>query len=437
MHNLLLFQLSDHLKFAIKVSLSLTMAYIIPMAMGWEQASTAAVTIMLIASAGGVSNSINKGLIRVVGTVIGAVLGMILIALFPQERIIYLGSMSLFIALFTYLYYAYQGDSTVFLLSSMMIMMIFANGVDDAFIYGIDRTFMTLFGILIYTAVGVFLWPVKEKKDTINDAPKGRMFIWLDPEYFKATIQLFCVFCFSIAFWIYFNPPAGFYVVILATLLGLITTFSPIKPSLLIILFTFGFIFATFSYIFILPNLVYGWELALFIFIYTFIAFYIINQKLTIFFLMGMFTLDIENVMNYNFDVFLMTLLVFYMFLIILMLFYHFPFSSRPEHLFTLMKERFLKHSSALIKLQESDSKRSLFDKIGEIYHSEHLRITIDKMKLWGSKIDTKYFNKNSPEAIMAFSSECEKYLHNTTDIQNCYTYMKKIDWENLKMNRF
>jgi len=319
----------------------------------------------------------------------------------------------------------------------MMIMMIFLNGAESAFIYGIDRTYMTLFGILIYTLVGVFLWPISEKKDTINDAPKGKIFIWLDPEYFKATLQLFFVFWFSVGFWIYFNPPTGFLVVMLATLLGLITTFSPIKPSLLIVLFSFGFIFATLMYIFVLPNLVYAWQLALFIFTYTFIAFYVINQKLTIFFLLGMFTLGISNEMNYNFNIFLITLLAFYMFLVILMFFYNFPFSSRPEHLFGLMKDRFVKHSSALIKLQKSSEKIGYLNKLKEIYHSEHLKISINKMKLWGSKIDTKYFSKNSPETIMAFSNECEKYLNRETDIKNCHKYMEKIDWQNLKMNRF
>jgi hypothetical protein len=141
--------------------------------------------------------------------------------------------------------------------------------------------------------------------------------------------------------------------------------------------------------------------------------------------------------MNYSFEIFLMTLLAFYMFLIILMLFQNFPFSSRPEHLFVLMKERFIKHSSALIKLKQSSDDTEYIHRAKEMYHSEHLRITIDKMKLWGSKIDTKYFSKNRPEAIIAFGSECEKYLHNSTDIDSCYRYMRDIDWENLKMNRF
>ncbi len=422
-------------KFALKISLSLTLAYIIPIAMGWNQPNTAAMTVMLIASAGGVSDSIEKGILRVLGTIIGAILGMLLIAFFPQERILYLLSMSLILSIITYLYYAYQGDSTVFMLSAVMIMVVFLQGPENAFLYGIDRTYMTIFGILVYTIVGIFLWPNKEGKTTINDAPKGSMFVWLDPEYFKATLQLFVIFWASVSYWIYFNPPGGFLVVMLATLLGLLTTFSPLKPSILVILFTFGFIFATAMYVFVLPNLVYAWELALFIFSYTFIAFYIINQKLTIFFLLGMFVLGIGNEMSYDFAFFLSILLTFYMFLIILMIFYNFPFSTKPEHLFSLMKERFFTHSDAIEKLESQTL--SWLQKLQLSYHQEHLKISITKMQLWGPKIDTNYFNQNTSESIMEFSRVCEAYLAKQKSQKNCYTAMEKIDWQNLKVNRF
>ncbi len=100
-----LFTFSDKLKFAIKVSLSLTLAYMIPMAMGWAQPNTAAITVMLIAGSGGVSESVEKGLIRVVGTMVGATLGIALIAVFPQDRALYLLSLSLLVSIITYLYY--------------------------------------------------------------------------------------------------------------------------------------------------------------------------------------------------------------------------------------------------------------------------------------------------------------------------------------------
>ncbi|RLA68913.1 MAG: hypothetical protein DRG24_09335, partial [Epsilonproteobacteria bacterium] len=85
-----LFSFSDRLKFSIKVSLSLMIAYVFPLAMGWEQAHTAAITVMVIATAGVVGESVMKGIIRVIGTVIGAVIGLTLIGIFPQDQISYL-----------------------------------------------------------------------------------------------------------------------------------------------------------------------------------------------------------------------------------------------------------------------------------------------------------------------------------------------------------
>ena len=579
----LFFSFSDKLKFGIKVSLSLMLAYMIPMAMGWSQPNTAAITVMLIATTGVVGESVMKGAIRVIGTVIGATIGLTLIALFPQDRMTYLLVVSLLVVLITYLYNAYQGDSTVFMLSAMMIMMVFDGGnVDNVFLYGVDRTFMTIFGIVVYTLVGLFLWPVKESDTTIDDAqtlttlqkklftqtinseskdegllseittteqkflsshlkassasldmslhpglwdsithnykalssllnllsthaqekdplkytiyisdyaaiteeieqlfkrceqawsnesritlPETReltyiqdeentlthlqksalvthaniiknihttlrtladrlnqrnghesivkeerqvtstpRFIWLDPEYLRGIVQIFLIFWFGVGMWIYFNPPGGFLVVTLATLLSLLTSFSPLKPSVLTILFTIGFIFALLMYILVLPNLVYGWQLALFIFFYTFIAFYLINPKISIFFLLGMFTLGIGNEMHYNFAIFLTTLLVFYLFLAILMLFYYLPFSTKPEHLFLRMIKRLYRHVSAL--LESSHKERSWLQKKIDTYHLLHMQRTANKLTLWASQVDVTLFAPNTKEQLMAFAN--------------------------------
>ena len=153
---------SQKIKYAIKTSLSLTLAYLIPMALGWPQPQTAAVTVMLIAATGALSESLQKGLMRTLGTVAGAIIGLSLIAAFPQDRIAYLVSISLVITLLLYLYNAYQGDSTIFMLTMVVTLMVFNGGdAPGAFSYGIDRTLLTAFGVMIYSLVGSFLWPVK------------------------------------------------------------------------------------------------------------------------------------------------------------------------------------------------------------------------------------------------------------------------------------
>jgi len=570
----------------------MALAYLIPFSQGWAQAQTAAITIMLIAVAGPVSESVSKGLKRVTGTIIGAIIGITLIAFFPQERLAYLIALSLFVSLALYLTRAYKGDNTVFMLMAVTMMMVFKNGeVDDVFLYGIDRTFMTIFGIALYTLISIFIWPVKSKDNTLDLAsellasqaklykykddekekrkslygtlqteekklseavitsssdtsaltlaqkntilqeikkinellmllsyydeahfadkysqyvgnfttvdnnikilfqtlssviqtknkivippkweavydkeaiktlshidraaftstmldistlhetlrglaekfnaiispypthfslstvPNPSKFNWLDIEDLKGTLVSFFIFWASTLFWIEFNPPAGFLIVTLATALSVLTTFSPLKPSLLIVIFSFSFIFATAMYIFVLPNIYYAWELGLFIFIYAFIGFYFIPAMISIFFLLGLAVLGLANPMYYNFQLFLITLFVFYLFLFILLLFYYIPFSTKPETLFLTMKQRFFKLSENLMRRSNNLSKHkgSLWGRVKADYAQKHLMGTVKKMQLWASKIDTKYFNEIDKKMLLAFSKESENFAY-------------------------
>ncbi|BAF72295.1 conserved hypothetical protein [Sulfurovum sp. NBC37-1] len=588
---LLSFSLSEKFKFAVKVSLSIMLAYIISFAQGWENGSTAAIAIMLIAVAGPVAESVTKGLRRVVGTIIGAVVGMVLIGLFPQDRELYLIFLSICVSIALYLTRAYRGDNTVFMLTAVTMMMVFKNGeVDDVFLYGIDRTFMTVLGIAIFTFVGIFLWPVKAKNDTVDitneivstqeelyskrdgeraerkalyeklqsqeaalknsvtgtstessglnlaqrntilqnvrqidellmllsyhdethfsgsygkyvtnfdqadheikqlfsslknaigqqkeieipaewkaiydkeavaslshtdraaliatilDIRKlhGQLralaekinailspyptrfelskvttssFNWFDTEDMKGTLITFLIFWATVIFWITLNPPGGFLIVTLATALSVLTTYSPLKPSILIILFTFSFIFAAAMYILVLPNIHYGWELALFIFLYAFMGFYFINPQIAIFFLLGLAILNLGNPMFFSFQIFMITLLVFYLFLFMLLLFYYVPFSTKPEVLFRSIKERFFKLSADLLERSNKllAGKGSFLGKIKAWYAQKHLIATARKMQLWASKIDTKYFDTLDQKTLLAFTKECETFSY-------------------------
>ncbi|WP_309497433.1 FUSC family protein [Sulfurovum sp.] len=588
------FSLSDKLKFAIKASLSMALAYLIPLSQGWSQPGTAATTVMLIAAMGSVGDSVMKGALRVIGTVIGAAVGMTLIGLFPQDREVYLLVASVVATLFLYLARAYKGDMTVFLLSAVTLLMMFQNGeVDNVFIYGIDKTYMTIVGIIIYTLVGVFLWPVnlkdtsvenaailstlqsemyqlrdgekeerkvlqqkmisqeqllgtsiiasdsssmemnfsktqwfdivnsykkidelltlfsqhdkasyadnfpdyvtnyktidtqiielldalplawKEQKEiaipevlvyqydieeiktlsqleraemsttisdmlklhtqlrklaeklnslispmptlfTLEDIHKPSDFLWFDMEDLKGTLISFIIFWFATLLWIFANPPGGFMIVILATALSVLTTFSPLKPSLLIIIFSLSFVFATAMYILVLPNLHYGWELGLFVFVYAFIGFYFINPMLAVFFLLGTATLGINNTMSYNFDVFLITLFAFYAFLFLLLLFYYIPFSTKPEHLFLVMKKRFFTLAQILLQRSNnlSNNNGSFLGAMRAKYSMLHLKNTVKKMQLWASKIDEKYFDSVDKDMLLGFSKECETLVY-------------------------
>lgn len=477
------FCLSEKFKFASRVALSLTLAYLIPMAMGWPQASTAATTVMLIASTGSRRESLALGTYRVIGTLIGAVIGLSLVGLFAQERFIYMLVVSVVVSVIFYFRNAYKKDPSVFMLTGVMVLMM-SNGGDanGAFIYGVDRAFMTAFGVVVFTLVSVFLFPVKTEQNlralahdlnriqrlmfhlltqpkmrrasvdaaepismdcpedlaeqtempilvkqlfaaqgaleqrytsisaecsdvsaykkewdlallyykqitellifvaesgshgvregaelrldrfiidydqtvqklaslfaeseqvwedkeraceaiehwvtvdeealkTCTHLGRGKVltfayllnqlheklsrltatiscidsvtgevnfserfpkalsqFIWWDAENAKTAIKVFVTYWIAGLIWIYFNPPGGYTFVIFSVIYMSLLSFLPVHPVMLLVLFTFGFLFAVPAYVFVLPSLTLGAELGVFIFIYTFAAFYL------------------------------------------------------------------------------------------------------------------------------------------------------------------
>jgi len=224
-------------------------------------------------------------------------------------------------------------------------------------------------------------------------------FIWGDREDIKGAFISFCIFWFATLCWILFNPPVGFLIVTLATSMSIITTFTSVKPSLLLIVFTLSFLFASFAYIGVLPNLSHGWELGLFIFFYGMIGFYLLPPKLSLFFLIGILTLGLANPISYNFAVFLGTLLVFYLFLSLLLLFYYIPFSTKPEKLFEVMTRRFF-------TLVTKRTKRSLY----------HLMPTVEKMQLWSDAIKSDTKSHHSREL---FIQEAQRVAYSVMLFQN------------------
>ncbi|MGD1465186.1 FUSC family protein [Vibrio harveyi] len=602
--------MNEKIKFATKVALSLTLAYLIPFAMGWPQASTAATTVMLIASTGSRRESLAKGTLRVLGTLVGAVIGLLLVGMFAQDRLLYMLSVSVVVSFIFYFRNAYQKDPTLLALTGVMVLMM-SNGGDaeGAFMYGVDRAYMTIFGVVLYTLVGTFLWPTKTEQNlrqlieqlnqaqqalfnailqnfeqktalqqdvvtnveaTENDEapsptidellekvfaaqnaleqrfatvsvecsdvsaymkewqlavhfnkqitqelsvaahshfshqqdrscinnfdqatqeiqqlfkisqemwdnegaayraqelnieynqaaladashlvkgsaltlghllklmhqslsrlaesiscidsvtnnvsfkqelPKQKSkFLWWDAENFKTAVKTFTTYWVAGLIWIYFNPPGGYSFVTFSTIFMSLLSFVPVHPFMLLILFTFGFLFAVPSYVFILPGLELGAELGLFIFIYTFIGFYLFKGPVTIFYMIGLFVLGLDNNMTYHFGILMTIMTLFYMVVFMIIFAHYFPFSSRPEHLFLTLKERYFRHVGDLFASYHQQSESS-FKKLKRSLHLVTLNVSSKKLMVWGSKINHKLFDKTPPEAIGAFSKSCD-----------------------------
>lgn len=576
---------SDKFKYAFKTALSLTLAYLIPMSMGWSQPQTAAITVMLIAATGMVSDSLQKGVLRVLGTVAGGIIGLALIALFPQERMTYLLAVSITVSLIAYLYNAYQGDNSVFMLTAVVVLMVFNGGdAEGAFLYGMDRAFMTAFGVIVYTVIAATLWPVKAvdntrlqaadlargyhrafallahpvdqgptnndeqlasllaseeafqahfaavrdnadsvaayraewdtvvtcyqqlqaillpalqqetrhgvafehylenhsqvvehveklfsqvetswreqaskqscdimpvayKPQSLRDTPhltvaavaaraevlektqgillnllsaldsmlfdtgtfiprgttRGKpAFIWFDQENVKTSLRMFLTFWMATALWINFNPPGGFTFVTLSTVLVLLVSYTPVAPKLLYILFSLGFLFALPAYIFLLPLLTHWLELAAFMFCYAFVGFYLFQGPVSLFFLLGLFALGIQNTMNYNMDVILLVVLTFYMMCTLLIVTVHFPFTSKPEKLYASLSRRFFRNCAHMLEVASDLRPRP------RPLPADDGSSLLAKLHSWGSRIDASYFPANGAQKIGKLNQACD-----------------------------
>lgn len=580
-------------RYAIKTALSLTLAYLVPMGMGWPQPQTAAITVMLIAATGLTSDSLQKGVMRVMGTVAGAIIGLTLIALFPQERMSYLLAASITVSIFAYLYNAYQGDSTLFMLTAVVTLMVFNGGdAEGAFQYGVDRAFMTAFGVIIYTVVASTLWPVRavdntrqmasgvasaysrafrtlvhpvvegpENTDeqltavlaseaafqahftsikryadnveaymdewncvvgcyeelqsvllpalkqetrrgvnfesylenysevvyhieemftqleaswrgresplpiqplvvrhrpnslreaphltiaavvtradvltkiqnilvdlssaldsmlfdrgdfTARRSPRGKpMFIWRDLENVKTAVRMFLTFWLATAIWITVNPPLGFTFVALSSVLVLLVSYTPVTPKLLIILFTLGFTCALPAYVFLLPQMSHWLELATFMFAYAFIGFYVFQGPVSIFFLLGLFALGIQNTMNYHFDVILLVVLSLYMLCALLIITTHFPFTSKPEKLYAGLCGRFFQRCARTLDAATDYRRRP------RALPGDDGSLQLAKLHSWGARIDSVYFPANPTQLVHHLNQACE-LLHGQIEV--------------------
>jgi len=155
--------LSDRFKHAFKVALAMVITYGIAMSMGWEKPFWAGISVIFcsMATAG---ESIDRGVQRVVGTALAAVAALTLIALFPQERWLFLLAMSAFIAVCTYVWAGWSRNSFIWLNAgfNLPIVALLGEGLAaSTFDMAILRTQETGLGVVVYSLVAVLVWPRK------------------------------------------------------------------------------------------------------------------------------------------------------------------------------------------------------------------------------------------------------------------------------------
>lgn len=138
----------------------MVIAYGIALGMGWENPRWAgfAVAMISLSTAG---QSLNKGVLRMLGTFMAAAVALTLIALFAQERWWFMVALSVYLGICTYMLMG-KTFQYFWYVSAFVCLIIAVDGgpsAETAFQTAMLRTQETGMGILVYSLVSVFLWP--------------------------------------------------------------------------------------------------------------------------------------------------------------------------------------------------------------------------------------------------------------------------------------
>ena len=149
------------LKEAIKAGLAFAAVFGIAMQLGWMNPYWAgwAVAVIALPTAG---DAIRKGTLRVVGTIPGCIAALVIQALAPQERWLFLFLTCAWVFVTSYLMVSRPKDSYVWTMACYVCLIILLSDVDSSermFESAVFRTVETAMGVIVYTLISIFLWP--------------------------------------------------------------------------------------------------------------------------------------------------------------------------------------------------------------------------------------------------------------------------------------
>ena len=155
-----MFPVSTRSKEAIKTGLAMTISYGIALQMGWDKPSWAGMAVAMI-SLSTAGQSLNKGAMRMLGTLIAVAAALTFLALFPQDRWWFMVVLLLYVGLCTYMLTGKKRVYFWFVSAFVCILISFSGGANsqNAFYTALLRAQETGLGILVYSLVSVILWP--------------------------------------------------------------------------------------------------------------------------------------------------------------------------------------------------------------------------------------------------------------------------------------
>ena len=178
--------LSTRSKEAIKTGLAMAISYGLALQLGWDKPSWAGMAVAMI-SLSTAGQSLNKGAMRMLGTLVALAAAFTFLALFSQDRWLFLVSVSLYVGFCTYMVAGKKRVYFWFVSAFVCLLISIAGGADsqNAFYTGLTRAQETGLGILVYALVSVLLWP---QSSAVNLDEVTR-------KLFTVQLQLYRVYC--------------------------------------------------------------------------------------------------------------------------------------------------------------------------------------------------------------------------------------------------
>lgn len=150
---------------SFKLALSMMLFFWLALWMNWDMPGVGGLAIILI-SLDTTGASLQKGLMRVAGTMLGLVVALVGLSLFPQDRWLTMVFFSLYLLVVGYAEQWSRHGYAWFVAGYLAPLVWATTYMEDAlgyeaFNYAVFRFLETASGVIIYTLVCTFLWPIK------------------------------------------------------------------------------------------------------------------------------------------------------------------------------------------------------------------------------------------------------------------------------------
>jgi uncharacterized membrane protein YccC len=182
--------LSTRTKEAIKTGLAMTIAYGIALSMDWEKPYWTGFAVAFI-SLTTTGQSLNKGALRMLGTLVTTVVALTFIALFAQDRWLFMLFLSAYVGFCTYMMGGAKHQYFWHVCGFVCAIICMSAGPNSirAFETALLRAQETGLGILVYSLVSILIWPISSRADF--EAAAGKL-LSTQKQLFRSYLDLMC-----------------------------------------------------------------------------------------------------------------------------------------------------------------------------------------------------------------------------------------------------